>query len=195
MGCILENKENETIENLVYDLSDMFLLDDIGLYAKRTAKELTTTWDKVKKFRIILDQKMEKDEISYIRFKDSVEQVFFNIVDNCCIIKNKLDVLKSIDISFFNDRILEIKVSSIKTKEMLYELSSLRSRRNIVKESIKMIEGILSINEATITSIDKMILSIGEINSKNAMASIDMSYSVEELEKLIENSKLYNRVE
>lgn len=38
MGCILENKENKIIENLVYDLSDMFLLDDIGLYAKGQQK-------------------------------------------------------------------------------------------------------------------------------------------------------------
>jgi hypothetical protein len=191
-GVSYSQEIKNLVETLRVQFLELFNSEHYGASARRSSEQLFRIIDKFDKFKVILDSKLQKTEMTYDRFLTATEEVYFNVLDNLEKVKNVSQAVEDIDLAYIEQRIETIKNAASMTKEMQDELSSLRHRKSMSKKQIQGIEKILSVNEQAITDIDNMRIKVGNLNTSSNRAQFDIDTSIADLKKMAERVNKYS---
>jgi len=128
----------------------------------------------------LLDRKLKKGEITYLRYLGASETVFIAVLDN---LERAISLMKSnqaIDEEYILERLHSIDSLSSKEEADLREKETLKERYDLAKDLEKRISTLLTENEVAITRMD-------QLNSSLADLTIIQGRGVQKLEQAIED--------
>ena len=127
---------------------------------------------------VILEQSFDKGEMTYVKYKTTIDEVMGLFYDN---VKKALNRIAVFD---------ENEFKMLKTNQLNMPDESKKLKINIYKEHISYINGMAKRNEYIITLIDNLILEISKLDELNNH-SVEDSQILAEMKKLIDDTKLY----
>lgn len=184
------NSELDEIDKILSRLKSSFItnfdIKNIATISKKSVVQLEMVITKYDGFMQILNNKFNKDELTYGKFLKTINELYYHIIDSYKLIKNKLDGIALIDNDYLNKRLMDKNIGKD-------ELISLSERKTIFDKENKLILDILMENEKLITDMDAIRVSLANINTESNIAEINIEYSRAMLRNLINNSKLYSK--
>ena len=141
-------------------------------------------------------QLQKNQNVEFAEYKKIEEQTkLFNTKKEILtqIIDNEFGKTSITSIKFFNiisnvEKLFNKNVEDIKLKLQVLDIDTIIKTRNINDKTFLDIKKILSNNDEIINKMDKLIIEIGKLDS---LSNVEKLYSMEELERLTENIKLY----
>lgn len=183
---------NKMTQQIKTSFSNNFDNDFLEDCSKNAASQLIRANDKFDSFIDLLNNKLDPSEITYNKFFNIVENVYFKTLEHLEKISFKLKALENIDISFINKRLTDIKKMTSLNKETVKELEALRERKLTAEVEKKGINNLISLNENILNEIDNIRIKIANLETTGEREELDLEFSISELRKLSKQIELYN---
>ncbi len=180
---ILAERVNDSIHNLKQDL--------LETGSKEGLDQLTRLHDKYTVFEELLRRKLNKGELTYDRYLGMTEQVYLAGLDNLNSIAGIKKSISAMDVRHIRDRSRKLKARTNPSDAEKKELAALKARYQLRKIQEEKISTLLSKNEEAMTTMDRLMAALAEMNSGLSRATMDMDDAMQELERLAGRSSDY----
>ena len=180
---ILAERVNDSVYNLQHDLAE------VG--SKEGLDQLTRLQDKYTTFEELLRRKLNKSELTYDRYLGMTEQVYLAGLDNLNSIASIKKSISAMDIRHIRDRSRKLKARANPTDAEKKELAALKARYQLRNKQEEKVSTLLSKNEEAMTTMDRLMAALAEMNPGLSRATMDMDDAMQELERLAERSGDY----
>lgn len=191
-GVNYDSKVEEQYKNLKKAFNSYYDIEIFRENAGITINQLERTREKFERFRNILNEKFDKEEITYSKFFATVEQVYKVIMENMAKIENKFQGIGGSDYDYLVKRLESIEKMSAHTQTQVEEMSAIRHKKGMVKKELKTISEIIAVNEEVISSLDKILIETSNLNTTSTTLDVSSDFARKELEELIKNARMYN---
>ncbi len=162
-------------------------LGDVGSDAG--SEQLGRLEEKFETFKSILTSKLNETELTYGRYLGIAEQVFLGTLDNLQKIAHVLRGMRTIDPEYLERRISELE--GHKGEAQQREVTSLRTRRQLLDEQEQKVAHWLAQNEAAMTRLDHASVRLAEMDSIRGHASLEMETAMAELQRMADEAHEY----
>lgn len=191
-GVKYDSKVEEKYRHLKMSFNEFY---DIALFkenADLTITQLERTKEKFERFINILNEKFDKEEISYSKFFATVEQVYKVLMENMEKIEKKFQGIGGSDYEYLVKRLESIEHLTTHTQAQIEEMSAIRYKKGMVKKELKTISEIISANEEVISSLDRILIETANLTTTSSSLDVSSDFARKELEELIKNARMYN---
>jgi len=154
-------------------------------YKRDFTNQLSTLEGQIKRLtpkqaslEVILEQNFDKTEMTYIKFKNTIDEVINLFFDNTKKAINRISV-------FDEDEFTKLRRNELNLPE-----DSRRLKEEIYTEHFTFVDSIIRRNEDIITLIDNLILEISKLDDINNR-SMENIQILAEMKELIKNTKFY----
>ena len=154
-------------------------------YKKDFEKQIAVLVDQIKRvspkqasLEVILEQSFDKTEMTYVKFKTTLDEVMKLFYENTKKAVNRIGVFDENEYRMLMNNQLNIPEDSKRLKIKIY------------KEHIEYINAVTRRNEYIITLIDNLILEISKLDDLNSQSAENLQI-LADMKKLIENTKYY----
>lgn len=150
------------------------------------AKQLTSLENKYRNFVAILETKLAKSELTYIRYLTICEQVYLGALDNLDDVCNTVRSVSAIDITGIEAQLADMQQLDKVTQ------TQLRMRHDLYHQQMNKIVHLLSVNQVAMTKLDTVTVSLSELKTQQGRASMQIDESLTELQTLILSTHNYS---
>jgi len=161
--------------------SNLAALDQVD-----AARQLVLLENKYLNFVSILDGKLAKSELTYIRYLTICEQVYLGALDNLDDVCNAVRSVSAIDISGIEQQFNNVTQLDEVTQ------TQLRVRYDLYHQQMQKITQLLSVNQVAMTKLDMVTVSLSELKTQQGRASMQIDDSLTELQTLILSTQNYS---
>ena len=135
-------------------------------------------------FHDILGSKLEDHELSALRYRGTIENVYLAVLDNLELLSGMMRTACSIDVDYIDER--EKALHRKKTLEDAdqKELTTLRERSAIYESQLKKINILLTDNEEALTKMARLSSQVSTLNAVDAHTVVSLENAIEELEDM-----------
>ena len=183
LRTILAERVKDSIHNLKRDLT--------SVNSKEGLKQLTRLQDKYTTFQELLRAKLNKNELTYDRYLGMTEQVYLAGLDNLNSVAGIMKSISAMDIEHIEARSRELAQITAPNSAEEKELAALQARLQLRSTQQQKIGTLLSQNEEAMTTMDRLMAALAEMDSGLSRASMDMESAMQELERLARRAKEY----
>jgi hypothetical protein len=180
---ILAERVTESIHNLERDLKAVGSLEGLDQLVRLQAKYTT--------FEELLRGKLNKNELTYDRYLGMTEQVYLAGLDNLNSIAAIKKSISAMDLDHIRKRGRELAQLVSPSSAEKKELAALKERHQLRKSQEEKISILLSQNEEAMTTMDRLMAALAEMNPGLSRATMGMEDAMDELERLAERSRDY----
>jgi hypothetical protein len=132
----------------------------------------------------LLDRKLKKGEITYLRYLGASETVFIAVLDS---LERAISLMKSnqaIDEEYILERLHALESLSIMEEADIREKETLQERYDLAKDLEKRISTLLTENEVAITKMDQLNSSLADLNIIQGRGAQKLEQAIEDMEHL-----------
>lgn len=140
--------------------------------------------DKYRAFEGLLRRKLDPKEMTFSRFLGMTEQVFLAGLDNLTRISDALKGLSAIDVQHIARRLRHLESDGIESDAQDREIATLKERLGLLERQRDRIDGWLAENEVAMTQIDQAMAAIGEMDTSQGHAAMDIDAAMAELKTI-----------
>ncbi|MDB5973150.1 MAG: hypothetical protein JWQ90_5600 [Hydrocarboniphaga sp.] len=137
--------------------------------------------EKYQAFEGLLRRKLDPKEMTFSRFLGMTEQVFLAGLDNLTRISDALKGLSAIDVQHIARRLQHLETDGIESEAQDREIATLKERMSLLERQRNRIDGWLAENEIAMTQIDQAMAAIGEMDTSQGHAAMDIDAAMAEL--------------
>jgi hypothetical protein len=116
---------------------------------------------KMQSFKVVISAQLDANELTFIRYTDSVEQVYFEVLRNL-----QQHYLVMTSIKTINESHLAARLMSKNAKNE-FEIETLRQRLDLWGSQMNKADNLLIQNEQTLSKLDLITSQIANIELKN----------------------------
>ncbi len=140
-------------------------------------------------FQDVLDLKLNKNELTYLRYRTMAEQVFLSAIDNLNDAVSSLKSIAGINIELLDEQLLSLGDSAFDTdkREALVERKSLYDSTN------GRVAALFLENERAMTELDRASNQLAKISTHSGHASMDVEQAMVELRTMAQRAEKYSR--
>jgi hypothetical protein len=146
--------------------------------------QLDALKEKYRAFEGLLRRKLDPREMTFSRFLGMTEQVFLAGLDNLTRISDALKGLSAIDVQHISRRLQHLETDGIESEAQDREIATLKERKNLLERQRGRIDGWLAENEVAMTQIDLAMAAIGEMDTSQGHAAMDIESAMAELKTI-----------
>ena len=191
-GVKYDNKVEEQYRHLKTALNGYYGVELFKESAGLTLTQLDRTKEKLERFITILNEKFDKEEITYSRFFATVEQVYKVLMENMEKIEKKFQGIGGSDYEYLVKRLESIEHLTTHTQAQIEEMSAIRHKKGMVKKELKSISEMIAVNEEVISSLDRILIETSNLSTTSSSLDVSSDFARKELEELIKNARQYN---
>jgi len=137
-----------------------------ALQCKEGIKQFNLLERKIQSFKIVISAQLDENELTFIRYTDTVEQVYFEVLKNL-----QQFYLAMTSIETINERQLATRLMTKYVKNES-EKKALQQRLDLWRSQMKIAEELLVQNEQMLTKLDLITSQIANIELKNIRARL-----------------------
>jgi Leucine-rich repeat (LRR) protein len=137
-----------------------------ALQCKEGIKQFNLLKRKIQSFKIVISAQLDENELTFIRYTDTVEQVYFEVLKNL-----QQFYLAMTSIETINERQLATRLMTKYVKNES-EKKALQQRLDLWRSQMKIAEELLVQNEQMLTKLDLITSQIANIELKNIRARL-----------------------
>lgn len=145
--------------------------------------------DKYRNFEEILDAKFSKNEITYTKYTDTVDQLYFACLDNLDRVYLRLKSVSSVGVEYLESRLSELRRAGIVDEER----RSLDQRLTIYREQLELADQSLQINETALTELDAIIVKLANASINRSRTDVNINDAMSDLKELTMMTDKYER--
>jgi hypothetical protein len=154
--------------------------------------QLDALKEKYQAFESLLRRKLDPKEMTFSRFLGMTEQVFLAGLDNLTRISDALKGLSAIDVQHISRRLQHLQSDGIESEAQDREIAALKERMTLLERQRDRIDGWLAENEVAMTQIDQAMAAIGEMDTSQGHAVMDIESAMAELKTIAARAKNIN---
>ncbi|WP_428310244.1 hypothetical protein [Hydrocarboniphaga sp.] len=151
--------------------------------------QLDALKEKYRAFEGLLRRKLDPKEMTFSRFLGMTEQVFLAGLDNLTRISDALKGLSAIDVQHIARRLQHLQTDGIESDAQDREIATLKERMSLLERQRDRIDGWLAENEIAMTQIDQAMAVIGEMDTSQGHAAMDIESAMAELKTIAARAK------
>ena len=153
--------------------------------AERMIEQITRAQDRFRAFDRLLKGKLQATELTYSRYRGAAEQVFLSILDR---LEDASELLESVAATQPTEAGEKLKEAEAKSEDA----KPFRERLELVDQQFKKADLVLAANETGLTGLDRVNVSLTEMQTKATLAEIDYESALKQLEDLAKRAKNYS---
>ena len=180
---VLAERVTDSIHNLERDLKAVGSREGLDQLVRLQAKYTT--------FEELLRSKLNKNELTYDRYLGMTEQVYLAGLDNLNSIAAIKKSISAMNLDHIRKRGRELTRLANPNSAEKKELAALKERHQLRKSQEEKVSILLSQNEEAMTTMDRLMAALAEMNPGLSRATMGMEDAMEELERLAERSRDY----
>jgi methyl-accepting chemotaxis protein len=176
-------------EALLQDLEK----DLVAVKAKEAIAQLDRFGEKLRTFEDVLDDKLDRKEITFARFMGIAEQVYLSGLDN---LRQVAAVRKSagvVDEGYIRGRIKALKSAGGEiSKAKKDELAGLEKQLELAAKHGTSVEELLAQNEQALAQMDAALAAITDMKTGAAHSSVGMETAMSDLQHIANRAHAYS---
>ncbi len=180
---VLAERVTDSIHNLERDLKAVGSQEGLDQLIRLQAKYTT--------FEELLRGKLNRNELTYDRYLGMTEQVYLAGLDNLNSIASIKKSISAMDLGHIRRRGRELASLTSPSSAEKKELAALKERHQLRKSQEEKVSTLLSQNEEAMTTMDRLMAALAEMNPGLSRATMGMDDAMQELERLAERSRDY----
>ena len=182
----IENRRIETLEQLRVSLSELQEGDNavIQEFAEQGNKQFSMVEERFETVKHILERKLRKGELTYLRYLGASETVFIAVLDN---LERSVSLMKSnraIDDDYIASRLSSLEALSSPSDADEREHKTLTERRELSGQQQEVISSLLTENEIAITRMDQLNGSLADLTIIKGRGAQRLEQAIENMEEL-----------
>ncbi|GEM_PF-3437978 len=175
---LVDKNELKSPKEYIKALNDLAYKQDFTNQISVLESQIKRLAPKQASLEVILEQNFDKTEMTYIKFKTTIDEVISLFYDNTKKAVNRITV-------FDEDEFIKLRKNELNLPE-----DSKRLKFEIYNEHFQYVDSIIKRNEDIITLIDNLILEISKLDDINNQ-SMENIQILAEMKELIKNTKYY----
>lgn len=148
------------------------------------SSQLKMLREKIDNLAEVLKRRLHAGELTYGRYLGMAEQVYLSALDNLHEVAVALRSVSTIDRSYIDSRLDELRQAAGRSDEQARELSALEKRGSLFEEQQQRIASLMAQNESAMTVLDKTATALATTRTEKGHASMDAEAAMVELERL-----------
>ncbi len=189
----LKKQETYILRSLDKNLKKCASIKGVEDQAQQGIKQFKKIKEKYKNVHELLEQKLNKGEITFGRFIGAAEQVYLSTLDNLKQIVSTLQSAGSIDPGYIKKRLQELTKKSHQKESDIKEIETLNKRLALWEEQLKKTSELLSDNEEAMTKMEETTAAIASIQTGSGFAATDLETAMKQLQELAQRAQIYNK--
>ncbi|MCI5147053.1 MAG: hypothetical protein D3923_16400 [Candidatus Electrothrix sp. AR3] len=172
------------LQTLRSDLEQCVQIKGAEQYGRQAQQQHLFIEEKYNKFRTMLDQKLNRGELTYARFLGAAEQVYLGGLDTLRRIVVLLQSVSTIDAEYIAVRLAELEHLAQPEEADEREFTTLKTRLELREQQLKQINSLLTDNEESMTIMNHTIATVAQMQTGTGLASMDLETAMENLQEL-----------
>lgn len=136
----------------------------------------------------ILDQQLNRRELTYHRYCGSAEQVYLSVLDHLREVVTLLQSIRAIDPSYIRQRRRALLALASLTPTDEEEIRILDDRDKLYTQQLERVSVLLTQNEAAMTTLDQTATALADMKTVKGHAAVDMETARQALEALAQRA-------
>ena len=180
----MAEEKSDTIAELGRELKNSKQMSGLENFANQANEQFRIVEGKFEILHDLLNKKLIRGELTYVRYAGTAEQVCFSLLDQLKLVTGLMKSADSIDEKYISSKLKELSRKPKKENDQR-EVGTLTERKILKDNLIGKIDSIISQNETALTEIDKAIAMIAEMKLDKGKEITDLESSRKQLEELI----------
>lgn len=177
-------------EALLHDLEK----DLAAVKAKEAMAQLDRFGEKMKTFEDVLDDKLDRKELTFARFMGIAEEVYLSGLDNLRQVASARKSAGGVDENYIRGRIKALKSGQGElSKAKKDELMGLEKQLEAAAKHSATVEELLAQNEQALAQMDLALAAITEMKTGSAHSSVGMETAMSDLQHIASRAHAYSR--
>ena len=173
------------LEELVRDLREQ--------KAHEALAQLDRFGEKIKAFEDVLDDKLDRSEITFGRFMGIAEQVYLSGIDNLRqVAVAKKSMARAADEQYMRRRLEQLQKGSPRTDAQATELEGLKKQLEVRHQNAAKAEKCLAENEQALAQLDVALAAVGEMKTGASHSSVGMETAMNDLQQIARRAGDYS---
>jgi hypothetical protein len=176
-------------EALLQDLEK----DLVAVKAKEAIAQLDRFGEKLATFEDVLDDKLDRKELTFARFLGIAEQVYLSGLDNLRQVAAARKSGGTVDEGYIRGRIKALKGAGELSKAKRDELMGLEKQLDTAAKHAVNVEELLAQNEQALAQLDAALAAITEMKTGSTQSSVGMETAMSDLQSIASRAQSYSR--
>lgn len=175
-------------EALLQDLEK----DLAAVKAKEAIAQLERFGEKLATFEDVLDDKLDRKELTFARFMGIAEQVYLSGLDNLRQVAAARKSGSTVDEGYIRGRIKALKGAGELSKAKRDELMGLEKQLELAARHGASVEELLAQNEQALAQMDAALAAITDMKTGAAHSSVGMETAMSDLQHIANRAHTYS---
>ncbi len=180
------------LESLHHALEACQTVPGASHLATQGAMQFVRIREKFDNLIAILDQKLNRRELTYHRYCGSAEQVYLSVLDHLRDVVTLLQSIRAIDPAYMQQRQEALQALVSLTPADEEELNTLAERQQLHTQQLKRVHVLLTQNEAAMTTLDQTAAALADMKTVAGHASVDLDTARQALEALAQRADAFS---
>ena len=172
------------LQNLVQDLNQV--------KAREAIAQLERFGEKLKTFEDVLDDKLDRRELTFARFMGIAEQVYLSGLDNLRQVAAARKSAGVVDEGYIRGRIKALKGAGELSKAKKDELLGLEKQLELAAKYGSSVEELLAQNEQALAQLDAALSAITDMKTGSTQSSVGMETAMSDLQHIANRAHTYS---
>lgn len=177
------------LDQLKTSLKKKEIPEDNIKYAEQSLDQLDHLFKMFEAFKNLLNQKLNPNELTFVRYFAAADQVQLSVLDNLKVISVKLKSIASIDINYIEERFVSLKQQSKLDPTDHDEVQTLNTRKKVREQQMDQVNILLTYNEQALTQLAVTNAAIADMKGIDGLSKTDLNSAVQELEVLAKRAQ------
>ncbi len=158
---IVAPEDSEIVKKPISSDAQELIKNLMSLPCEKGIRQFNLLDRKMQSFKVVISAQLDANELTFIRYTDSVEQVYFEVLRNL-----QQHYLVMTSIKTINESHLAARLMSKNAKNE-FEIETLRQRLDLWGSQMNKADNLLIQNEQTLSKLDLITSQIANIELKN----------------------------
>ena len=160
--------------------------------AKEAMAQLDRFTEKLRIFEDVLDDKLDRREITFARFMGIAEQVYLSGLDNLRQVASVRKSAGGVDEAYIRNRIRQLKTGGELSKAKQDELASLEKQLELAAKHSGSIEALLAQNEQALAQMDQALAAVADMKTGSTHSTVGMETAMADLQQIASRASAYS---
>ncbi len=160
--------------------------------AAQGAMQFARIREKFDNLMAMLDQKLNRRELTYHRYCGSAEQVYLSVLDHLRDVVTRLQSIRAVDPAYIQQRITALQALTRLTPADEEALKTLAERQQLHMQQLERVNTLLTQNEAAMTTLDQTAAALADMKTVEGHAAVDMETARQALEALAQRAETFS---
>ena len=173
------------LEELVTDLKEH--------KATEALAQLDRFGEKIRAFEDVLDDKLDRQEITFGRFMGIAEQVYLSGIDNLRqVAVARKSVAPVADEQYISRRIKFLESQASPSAAQKAELAGLKQQLDVRRQTLAQAEDCLAQNEQALAQLDVALAAVGKMKTGSSQSNVGMETAMSDLQQIARRAGAYS---